>query len=72
MWLGPLQNTAFAHRVLKSIEGQEKDYGTWPRMKGMLTLVSEVSDTTHGSLHHLRHHPEGERLSGVQEIGNVH
>jgi hypothetical protein len=43
MWLGPIQDTEFAGRVLKSIEGQQKDYGTWTRMHGMLTMAHEVS-----------------------------
>lgn len=44
MWLGPIQDSAFAERCLKSIEGQEGDYATWKRMHGMLSLAKEVSD----------------------------
>lgn len=43
MYLGPIQDPTFAARVLKSIEGQQKDYGTWQRMNGMLTMAREVS-----------------------------
>ena len=43
MWLGPIQDSAFAERCLKSIEGQEGDYATWKRMHGMLSLAKEVS-----------------------------
>lgn len=48
MWLAPIHDVSFAQRVLKSIEGQEKDYGTWPRVHGMLSLAANVS-------HKLRH-----------------
>jgi len=43
MWLAPIHDVDFAQRVLKSIEGQEKDYGTWPRVHGMLSLAANVS-----------------------------
>lgn len=43
MWLAPIHDVTFAQRVLKSIEGQEKDYGTWPRVHGMLSLAANVS-----------------------------
>jgi len=46
MWLGPIQDSAFAERCLKSIEGQEGDYATWKRMHGMLSLAKEVSLNT--------------------------
>jgi tRNA (guanine26-N2/guanine27-N2)-dimethyltransferase len=42
MWLAPIHDVTFVHRVLKSIEGSEKDYGTWPRINGMLTLAANV------------------------------
>lgn len=42
MWLGPIQNTAFAQRTLQSLQGQQQDYGTWARMQGMLTLAAQV------------------------------
>jgi tRNA (guanine26-N2/guanine27-N2)-dimethyltransferase len=43
MWLAPIHDTTFVDRVLKSIEGQEKEYGTWTRIHGMLTLAANVS-----------------------------
>jgi tRNA (guanine26-N2/guanine27-N2)-dimethyltransferase len=42
MWLAPIHDVKFVHRVLKSIEGSEKEYGTWPRINGMLTLAANV------------------------------
>lgn len=50
MWLAPIHDTTFVHRVLKSIEGSEKDYGTWPRINGMLTLAANVSINRRGIL----------------------
>ncbi|CAK9786160.1 TRM-domain-containing protein [Cutaneotrichosporon oleaginosum] len=41
MWLGPIQDPDFAARVLKSIEGEQDKYGTWPRMHGMLTIAQQ-------------------------------
>ena len=43
MWLGAIHDRDFAERALKSIEGQEKHYGTWKRMHGMLSLAKNVS-----------------------------
>jgi tRNA G26 N,N-dimethylase Trm1 len=43
MWLAPIHDTPFVQRVLKSIEGQEKEYGTWTRINGMLSLAANVS-----------------------------
>jgi tRNA (guanine26-N2/guanine27-N2)-dimethyltransferase len=45
MWLGPLQDPAFAERVLHSTEGQQADYKTWDRIQGMVTLAKNVSYT---------------------------
>lgn len=45
MWLGPIQNQAFAERVLKGIQGQQGDYATWARMQGMLTIAKEVNES---------------------------
>ena len=42
MWIGPIQDQAFAQRCLKSIDGQQGDYATWTRMHGMLTIASNV------------------------------
>ncbi|BEI84117.1 hypothetical protein CcaverHIS002_0407210 [Cutaneotrichosporon cavernicola] len=45
MWLGPIHDSEFAERVLKSIDGEQDKYGTWPRMNGMLTLaMNELPD----------------------------
>ncbi|KAK4685606.1 tRNA (guanine26-N2/guanine27-N2)-dimethyltransferase, partial [Tremellales sp. Uapishka_1] len=41
MWIGPIQDSAFAERVLKGIEGQEADYATWTRMHGMLKMAQD-------------------------------
>lgn len=42
MWLSPIHDTAFAERVIKSIEGQQADYKTWPRVHGMLSMARDV------------------------------
>lgn len=42
MWLAPIHDVSFVNRTLKSIEGSQKDYGTWPRIHGMLTLAANV------------------------------
>jgi len=42
MWLAPIHDVSFVNRTLKSIEGSENDYGTWPRIHGMLTLAANV------------------------------
>jgi hypothetical protein len=47
MWLAPIHDVGFVNRTLKSIEGSEKDYGTWPRMNGMLTLAANVRFLRH-------------------------
>ncbi|OXM81975.1 N2,N2-dimethylguanosine tRNA methyltransferase [Cryptococcus neoformans Bt63] len=41
LWLGPLQDNEFAKRVIKEIESTEKEYKTYNRMLGMLTLASQ-------------------------------
>ncbi|RSH79757.1 RNA methyltransferase tRNA(m5U54)methyltransferase [Apiotrichum porosum] len=59
MWLGPLHDKDFIGRVLKSIEGQQANYGTWARMHGMLSLAQEeledmfyfTSNKIHGFAH---------------------
>lgn len=43
MWLGPLHDSTFASRVLTGIEMEQKEYRTWTRMHGMLTVAQEVS-----------------------------
>lgn len=42
MWLGPIQNSEFAAKVLEGIDGQQAQYKTWARMHGMLSLAKEV------------------------------
>ena len=56
MWLAPIHDVTFAQRVLKSIEGQEKDYGTWPRVHGMLSLAANVSHPS--PISHLTYHEQ--------------
>ncbi|WWD17458.1 N2,N2-dimethylguanosine tRNA methyltransferase [Kwoniella shandongensis] len=41
LWLGPLQDSEFAKRVIKDISSQEKEYKTYNRMLGMLTIASQ-------------------------------
>lgn len=62
MWLAPIHDPIFAQRVLKSIEGQEKDYGTWPRVHGMLSLAANVG---HTPKHYCRFDGEATRLTGT-------
>ncbi len=42
MWLGPIHDPEFVGKVLDGITGQEKEYGTWARMNGMLRLARDV------------------------------
>ncbi|KAK8864245.1 N2,N2-dimethylguanosine tRNA methyltransferase [Kwoniella newhampshirensis] len=41
LWLGPLQDGEFAKRVIRDIQSQEKEYKTYSRMLGMLTIASQ-------------------------------
>ncbi|WVQ77202.1 N2,N2-dimethylguanosine tRNA methyltransferase [Cryptococcus sp. DSM 104548] len=41
LWLGPLQDNAFANRVLREIESTQADYKTYNRMHGMLSLAAQ-------------------------------
>ncbi|WVW83725.1 N2,N2-dimethylguanosine tRNA methyltransferase [Kwoniella bestiolae CBS 10118] len=41
LWLGPIQDPEFAKRVMKDISSQEKEYKTFPRMLGMLSLAAQ-------------------------------
>lgn len=50
MWLGPIQDSAFAERVLKGIENDQDKYGTWARMRGMLTVAGQVGLSTRSPL----------------------
>jgi tRNA G26 N,N-dimethylase Trm1 len=44
MWLGKLHDQEFISRVLEDVEMQSNQYGTFARMKGMLTLAKDVRD----------------------------
>jgi tRNA (guanine26-N2/guanine27-N2)-dimethyltransferase len=45
MWLGPLHDSDFVSKVLEHVDSEEAEYGTKPRMKGMLTLAkAELTD----------------------------
>jgi len=41
MWLGKLHDQEFISRVLEDVETQSSQYGTFARMKGMLTLAKD-------------------------------
>ncbi|WWC61691.1 N2,N2-dimethylguanosine tRNA methyltransferase [Kwoniella dejecticola CBS 10117] len=41
LWLGPIQDPTFAKRVITEISAQEKEYKTFPRMLGMLSLAAQ-------------------------------
>lgn len=43
MWLGPLHDRAFLDSLITTIEEDKVNYGTFPRMKGMLTMARDVS-----------------------------
>jgi len=43
MWSGPIHDSEFITRVLEHLESNQEKYGTFPRMKGMLTVAQEVS-----------------------------
>jgi len=42
MWSGPLHDPAFVGKVISHVEGNENLYGTFSRMRGMLTVAKEV------------------------------
>jgi tRNA G26 N,N-dimethylase Trm1 len=45
MWIASLHNTDFVQQVLGHVESRGvSGYGTYPRIKGMLTLAKEVGD----------------------------
>jgi tRNA G26 N,N-dimethylase Trm1 len=44
LWLGALHDKQFIETLLEDIEGERQNYGTFARMKGMLTMAKEVSD----------------------------
>ncbi|WWC89490.1 N2,N2-dimethylguanosine tRNA methyltransferase [Kwoniella dendrophila CBS 6074] len=41
LWLGPIQDPEFAKRVMRDITATEKEYKTFPRMLGMLSLAAQ-------------------------------
>ena len=43
MWSGPIHDAEFIGKVLDHLEGNEANYGTLARMKGMLTVAKEVN-----------------------------
>ena len=43
MWLGPLHDGEFLDSLITTIEEEKLNYGTFPRMKGMLTMARDVS-----------------------------
>ena len=44
MWSGPIHDSEFVARALEHVENNESQYGTFLRMKGMLTVAKEVCD----------------------------
>ncbi|KAF9242127.1 N2,N2-dimethylguanosine tRNA methyltransferase-domain-containing protein [Melanogaster broomeanus] len=44
MWSGPLHNVEFVSKVLEHVNNTRHQYGTWPRMKGMLAVAQEELD----------------------------
>lgn len=44
MWSGPMHDPGFVAKVLEHVEASEDSYGTFARMKGMLTVAKEVCD----------------------------
>ena len=42
MWNGPIHDSQFIGQILEHLEGNEGKYGTFTRMKGMLTVAKEV------------------------------
>ena len=46
MWSGPIHDSEFVAKVLEHVEANPANYGTAPRMKGMLTVAKEVRIVT--------------------------
>jgi tRNA (guanine26-N2/guanine27-N2)-dimethyltransferase len=42
MWSGLIHDSEFVAEVLHHLENNQNNYGTSPRMKGMLTVAKEV------------------------------
>lgn len=45
MWLGPLHDREFIDELITTTETEKGNYGTFPRMKGMLTMAREVCES---------------------------
>jgi tRNA G26 N,N-dimethylase Trm1 len=44
MWNGQIHDAQFVGRILEHLEDNEDKYGTFTRMKGMLTVAKEVGN----------------------------
>jgi tRNA (guanine26-N2/guanine27-N2)-dimethyltransferase len=42
MWLGQLHDREFVGRLMEQVEEQKEMYGTYQRIKGMLSMAKEV------------------------------
>lgn len=43
MWSAPIHDRDFVAKVLEHLDANQTQYGTFTRMKGMLTVAKEVS-----------------------------
>ena len=43
IWTDPIHHQEFVHNLLREVKESEKDFQTYNRMLGLLTVVSEVS-----------------------------
>lgn len=43
-WGAPLHDKTFVKKMLEHVKANESNYGTFQRMKGMLTVISEELD----------------------------
>ena len=55
MWLGPLHDSEFVDELITTIEAEKENYGTFPRMKGMLTMAREVGPGQQRIIAHARY-----------------
>lgn len=46
MWLGPLHDQGFVGDLLENLEVEKERYGTYARMKGMLTTARDVGHSS--------------------------
>ena len=42
LWIDPIHNLEFVRDLLDGLEGRDEEFGTFERMKGMLTLAGEA------------------------------